>query len=243
MNIDEDPRDLRVGAAPDTRQSRVLQVLNNNNGLMTPPVTQGRPGRANAANGRPRHQCAPRREQIFMALLSYKYSPNDPTQSNNTHIMSSTASLTAIAVLENPRLIPKSKFIVFDTQIYLGSSEPVFIAPLRYFNSDDAEFADISCYSIIIEPARASSTIEIYSQGLTPPDYHVFGDIVWLVPLGSPENFEMCHHAFVHVSGLPTNINKDNSTFKIHAEQYLSATKSPFPGAIPFPRHAALVKV
>ncbi|KAJ6551051.1 hypothetical protein DFH09DRAFT_1086366 [Mycena vulgaris] len=78
-----------------------------------------------------------------------------------------------------------------------------------------------------LRPARTSSTIEVYSQELTPLDYHAFGDIVWLVPLGSPENFGLCHHACVHVSGLPTNINKDDSTFEIHAEQYLSATKSP----------------
>ncbi|KAJ6455610.1 hypothetical protein DFH09DRAFT_1297650 [Mycena vulgaris] len=79
----------------------------------------------------------------------------------------------------------------------------------------------------ISTPARTSSTIEVYSQELIPLDYHAFGDIVWLVPLGSPENFGLCHHTFVHVSGLPTNINKDDSTFEIHAEQYLSATKSP----------------
>ncbi|KAJ7879270.1 hypothetical protein B0H14DRAFT_3435152 [Mycena olivaceomarginata] len=128
--------------------------------------------------------------------------------------MLSAASLTAIAVLENPRLIPKSKFIVFDAQIYLGSSEPILIMSVHYFNTEKTEFADVGVYSIILEE-------------LTPLNYHIFGDIVWLVSLGSPKNFGMCHHAFVYVSGLPNNINTDNSTFEVHMEQYLSANKNP----------------
>ncbi|KAJ7624197.1 hypothetical protein B0H17DRAFT_1218917 [Mycena rosella] len=139
--------------------------------------------------------------------------------------MSSSASLIALAILENPRLIPKSKFIVFDAQIYLGSSEPAIITSLRYFNVNNLTFADVGCYTVVFQPARTSSTIEVYSQDLTPLDFHAFGDIVWIIPLGSPENFDMRHHAVVHVAGLPTNINKDDSTFEIHAAQYLSATK------------------
>ncbi|KAJ7891505.1 hypothetical protein B0H13DRAFT_1887135 [Mycena leptocephala] len=76
------------------------------------------------------------------------------------------------------------------------------------------------------EPARTSPTIEVYSQELTLVDYHVFGDVVWIIPLGSPEGFDMCHHAAVHVAGLAVNIQKEDATFEIHAEQYLSATKT-----------------
>ncbi|KAJ6544501.1 hypothetical protein B0H19DRAFT_1076606 [Mycena capillaripes] len=47
-----------------------------------------------------------------------------------------------------------------------------------------------------------------------------------MVPLESSENFDINYHAVVHVSEVPTNINKDNSTFEIHADRYLSATKN-----------------
>ncbi|KAJ6480066.1 hypothetical protein DFH09DRAFT_1341557 [Mycena vulgaris] len=140
--------------------------------------------------------------------------------------MSSSASIIGVAVLENPRVIPKSKAVVFDAQIYLGSSEPALITSLRYFNTNNIEFTDIGCYMVVIHPARTSPTIEVYSQELTPLDYHAFGDIVWLVPLGSPENFNMRHHATVHVAGAAINVNKDDSTFEIQPVQYLSATRA-----------------
>ncbi|KAJ6455546.1 hypothetical protein C8R47DRAFT_1060777 [Mycena vitilis] len=146
--------------------------------------------------------------------------------------MSSSTSLTAIAVLENPRLIPKSKVVVFDAQIYLGSSEPALISSLRYFNTHDIKFADVGC------PARTSPTIEVWSQEIAPLNYHAFGDIAWLVPLGSPENFNVRHHATVQVAGAAVNVNKDDSTFEIHAVQYLSATRAPdnvFPVRCLFP--------
>jgi hypothetical protein len=64
--------------------------------------------------------------------------------------MSFAACLTAIAVLENPRQIPKSNIIVFDSQVYLGSSDPALIGSLRLFNNDNAEFADVGCYIVVI---------------------------------------------------------------------------------------------
>ncbi|KAJ7898289.1 hypothetical protein B0H14DRAFT_3424660 [Mycena olivaceomarginata] len=140
--------------------------------------------------------------------------------------MSSATSLIAIAVLENPRVIPKTMTVVFDDQIYLGSSEHALLLSLRYFNATDIAFADVGCYSVIIHPARTSPTIEVYSQEFTPVDYHIFGDIVSIIPLGSPENFDLHHHAVVHVCGLPTNIDKKNSTFELHPEQYVAATKT-----------------
>ncbi|KAJ6514152.1 hypothetical protein DFH09DRAFT_1333102 [Mycena vulgaris] len=140
--------------------------------------------------------------------------------------MSFAASLNAIAVLENPRLIPKTKSIVFDAQIYLGSGEPALIASLRYFNADNREFADVSCCSVDIHPARTTPTTKVFSQDLTPVDYHVFGDIVKLVPLGSPENFDLRHHATAHICGLPSNIDENDSTFEIQAVQYLTATRT-----------------
>jgi hypothetical protein len=63
--------------------------------------------------------------------------------------MSST-NLTAVAVLENPRVIPRSKTLVFDAQIFLPSSEPALVGSLRYFNADNVGFDDIGCYAVSV---------------------------------------------------------------------------------------------
>ncbi|KAK6988814.1 hypothetical protein R3P38DRAFT_3331900 [Favolaschia claudopus] len=122
--------------------------------------------------------------------------------------------------------------VVFDGQIYLGSSIGATIGSLRYFSSDNQDFADVGCYCAVIQPARITPTLEVYSQELAPLDYHFFGDIIIL--LGSPDTLNIRTHATVHVCGVSSNINKPNSTFDIEAEQYLSATKTPDNG---FPVH------
>ena len=60
------------------------------------------------------------------------------------------ASLTAIAALGNPRLIPKSKTVILDAQIYVGSPFCEFlIGALRFFNSSNIQFSEEpSLYSI-----------------------------------------------------------------------------------------------
>jgi hypothetical protein len=47
-----------------------------------------------------------------------------------------------------------------------------------------------------------------------------------LMPLGLPENFDLCHQSVVSICGVPTNINCEDATFDLGAEQYVSATKS-----------------
>ncbi|KAJ7239147.1 hypothetical protein C8J57DRAFT_1246187 [Mycena rebaudengoi] len=137
----------------------------------------------------------------------------------------SSVSLSTIAVLENPRQIPKTKTIVFDAQVYLGSSEPALLMSLHYYNADNMEFNDVICCKADIHPARTSPTVEVYSQELTPVDYHAFGDIIHLAPLGSPESFDLCHRPVVHACGPASSIDKQDSTFEINAEQYLSVNK------------------
>ncbi|KAJ6522020.1 hypothetical protein B0H19DRAFT_1277520 [Mycena capillaripes] len=139
----------------------------------------------------------------------------------------SSAAFTGLAVLENPRVIPKTKTVVFDLQAYLPSSQPALIGSIRYFNAENLEFPDVGCYAAWISVARTLPTVEVYSQSLGPADYHIIGDAVWLIPLGSPETFSLNHAVFVHVCGLATNINRDDATFDIVAEQYVSATKKP----------------
>ena len=172
--------------------------------------------------------------------------------------MSSTA-FTGLAVLENPRVIPKTKTVVFDLQACLPSSEPALIGSVRYFNRDNLDFPEVGCYaawisvrsflliffflySNSIQVARTLPTVEVYSQDLGPMDYHVIGDALWvrgmpyytscpdnspkLIPLGSPEDFCLSQPAFVQVCGLAANPNKDDATFEVVAEQYVTATRS-----------------
>ncbi|KAK7002077.1 hypothetical protein R3P38DRAFT_3326648 [Favolaschia claudopus] len=135
----------------------------------------------------------------------------------------SSASIFSLAVLENPRVIEKTKTVVFDGQIYLGSSIGPTIGSLRHFNSDNQDFTDVGCYCAVIQPARTTPTLEVYSQELAPLDYHFFGDnIVSIIPLGPPDSLNIRNHATVHIC----------------VEQYLSATKTPdnvFPVHCVFP--------
>ncbi|KAK7034163.1 hypothetical protein R3P38DRAFT_2519134, partial [Favolaschia claudopus] len=43
----------------------------------------------------------------------------------------------------------------------------------------------------------------------------------------SPDRINLLTHATVHVCGVPSDIDKANSTFNVKAEQYLSATRIP----------------
>ncbi|KAK7034926.1 hypothetical protein R3P38DRAFT_2518738, partial [Favolaschia claudopus] len=76
----------------------------------------------------------------------------------------------------------------------------------------------------------------LYSQELAPLEYPFFGDVI--IPLGSPDSLNIRTHATIDVCGVPSNIDKPNSTFDIKAKQYLSATKTPdnvFPVHCVFP--------
>jgi hypothetical protein len=62
----------------------------------------------------------------------------------------SSATISAIAVFENPRRADKGpKMLMFDAQIYLEGGRPPIVAILRYFNSHDQAFEDVGVYSII----------------------------------------------------------------------------------------------
>ncbi|KAJ7708260.1 hypothetical protein B0H17DRAFT_1125027 [Mycena rosella] len=119
----------------------------------------------------------------------------------------SSAAFTGLAVLENPRIIPKTRTVVFDLQACLPSSEPALIGSIRYFNRDNLDFPEVGCYAAWISVARTLPTAEVFSQDLGPMDYHVIGDAVW-------------------VCGIATNPNKDDATFEVVAEQYVTATRS-----------------
>lgn len=95
---------------------------------------------------------------------------------------------------------------------------------------------------ICFQLARMAPGIETYSQELTASDYHIMGDIIWvcihfvicdrplltvskMTPIGFPEGFEPRQQGFVQLCGVATNINRDDATFNVEAEPYVSAVK------------------
>ena len=53
------------------------------------------------------------------------------------------AFITGLAILANPRVIPGSKTVVIDTQLYIGPTDDnLIIGSLRYFNSANLTFHD-----------------------------------------------------------------------------------------------------
>lgn len=71
--------------------------------------------------------------------------PYHPTTLASLNLIMSAATLTAVAVFENPRKLERGKTIVIDAQIYMGAHPPL-IAALRYFNVNDISFEDIGTY-------------------------------------------------------------------------------------------------
>ncbi|KAJ7302753.1 hypothetical protein DFH08DRAFT_977599 [Mycena albidolilacea] len=128
----------------------------------------------------------------------------------------SFTTLHGLAILENPHIIPKTKTTVFDGQLFLPSTEPALIRSFRYFNENSLNFADV---------ASTTPMVEVYSQTLTPVDYHIRGTFSrQLASLGSPEGFDLCHKSCIAICGVASNINRDTTTFELHAEQYMAAT-------------------
>ncbi|KAF7372299.1 hypothetical protein MVEN_00090000 [Mycena venus] len=143
----------------------------------------------------------------------------------------SSITLHGVAALENPRVIPtkdgkKGKMTVLDGQLFLPSSEPALIGSFHFFNENNLDLPDVGCYSIGVRIARTTPTVEVYSKTLAPVDYHVIGDIFSLIPLGSTDKFDLRHLSSIAICGVPTNIDRDNATFDLNAEQYLHATRS-----------------
>jgi hypothetical protein len=57
--------------------------------------------------------------------------------------MAASASISGLAILANPRILPASRTIVLDVQIYLGpTDEDLLIGSLRFFNSTNLSFDD-----------------------------------------------------------------------------------------------------
>ena len=77
------------------------------------------------------------------------------------------ASITGIAILANPRIIPASKTIVLDVQLYLGpTDEDLLIGSLRYFNSANLNFDDEPNLYVIYATVSTQITIRLNTNKL-----------------------------------------------------------------------------
>lgn len=86
---------------------------------------------------------------------------------SNFTLPSGSATITTIAVLENPRTGESARTVYFDAQLFCVDDkhpdEPGILASLRYFNTKDYTFSDLGAYFIT---AHVSAYLLLFSCGI-----------------------------------------------------------------------------
>ncbi|RDB29439.1 hypothetical protein Hypma_015706 [Hypsizygus marmoreus] len=139
----------------------------------------------------------------------------------------SSANLIGLAVLENPR--PDSG------DLKPGKAPEPILACLRYFNSTDIPFEELGTffvYATVAKMVKGANT-RTTSTTLSDDDYHLVGDIVWLI---AADVEDAKHLPYIQVSGTVKNIKTDDATFEIDAAQYTTPLKDKR-GDSTFPLH------
>ncbi|KAJ3863592.1 hypothetical protein EV359DRAFT_64688 [Lentinula novae-zelandiae] len=142
---------------------------------------------------------------------------------------SGSATLSAIAVLKNPRVLEKGKkIILFDAHLFVyddpqSSNEALML--LRYFNSEDFSFSEQGIYFVQANIARIENDISSsqLSTDLEKADYILIGDAVQLIPLN--DDVDPKYRPFVNLTGVVTSSDDKNHTFEVSAKSYVSALK------------------
>ncbi|KAJ7825214.1 hypothetical protein B0H14DRAFT_2596727 [Mycena olivaceomarginata] len=124
--------------------------------------------------------------------------------------------------LEGPASMPRSS--VNGTSSAARDTAHKIVSACTEFNADNVGFDNIGCYTVSIRVARTLPTVEVYSQNLTPVDYHVMGDIMAHLT-GVTWNFDIRHCGLLTV-GVLSNINRDDLTLTINAQQYVTVMKA-----------------
>ncbi|TFK35968.1 hypothetical protein BDQ12DRAFT_725512 [Crucibulum laeve] len=100
------------------------------------------------------------------------------------------ATITALAILENPQTLPNSsKTYVFDAQIYIGNpAQPSLVGYLHYFNHKNLNFPPTpTFYNIITTIVLMDKAVVIHSAPdcmLDTTDYDFVSDIQKITPRG-----------------------------------------------------------
>ncbi|KAI0291972.1 hypothetical protein BC826DRAFT_1105697 [Russula brevipes] len=143
-----------------------------------------------------------------------------------------SATLIGPVVLENPKAVEGSSHTVqFDGQMWLGPLH-ILTGSFRFFNNGTRSFDDVSHFYAIIHIAKgvAQHNVTAVGPSSTPPDVlastddsshppedHVCGDIVDLLPIPAA----LAEHTPTGVfSGICTDSNKADGSFHITASQY-----------------------
>ncbi|KAF9492065.1 hypothetical protein BDN71DRAFT_1433472 [Pleurotus eryngii] len=139
--------------------------------------------------------------------------------------MSSQASATIIglAVLENPRCFDNKQpnSIVFDAQFYLAPHVPL-VVQLRYYNAKQEEFDSMGQYVVCSTIAKTQPGAKLGSLEIKPDDYHVVGDIIWLICVSATKQ-QLRNRPWISVSGAAIIPSNDSSTFHVNAVQFTHA--------------------
>lgn len=88
----------------------------------------------------------PRGSKMSSTIYHLQF-PNTSYRSSDYSTSMSSATITGIAVFENPRMIERTKVIVVDAQMYLGADTSLSLA-LRYFNQNDLCFDEMGLYFV-----------------------------------------------------------------------------------------------
>ncbi|KAF7973540.1 hypothetical protein HWV62_14896 [Athelia sp. TMB] len=111
----------------------------------------------------------------------------------------SSASVTAVAVLESPRQVEgQPKTIIFDAQLYQGLEQQPLVAHLRYFNENDLSFTDdVGVYFLHAAVAKAVKGADLLPSNANIV-YDLVGDILFLYPAPGTEPTYL---PWVHIAG------------------------------------------
>ncbi|KAF8148447.1 hypothetical protein B0H34DRAFT_264632 [Crassisporium funariophilum] len=130
--------------------------------------------------------------------------------------MSSQAAATIIgvAVLENPRLYDTKQpnSIAFNAQFFLAPHVSL-VAHLRYYNAKGETFDSMGQYMVCSTLAKTQNGAKLGDKDIKPEDYHVVGDIIWLIPVSAAKE-QLRNRPWVSISGAATIPSKDSSTFQ-----------------------------
>ncbi|KAJ7264324.1 hypothetical protein C8J57DRAFT_1512398 [Mycena rebaudengoi] len=136
------------------------------------------------------------------------------------------ATINCIAVLENPRKTDaaKLKTIALDGQVFLNGSSPSLIGFFHYYNTTDIQFeTDVpEAYMVWAKVSEMENQVELHQEGLKNDEYHIMGDIISLSKLGPADTVDLGHHAVLHTIGIASNINKQDYTFDVCTEQWVT---------------------
>ncbi|KAK0226422.1 hypothetical protein IW262DRAFT_1294615 [Armillaria fumosa] len=144
--------------------------------------------------------------------------------------MTGCASLSAVAVLENPRAIENSKTVLFDAHLYFQDTHgpDPGLASLRYYNAGEHSFEQVGVYFVHVNIARMEHEVSSVAvlDGLSKEKYVLVGDIVSIIPAAVRDIADVKYRPFVNVSGIVTSVNNTDKTFHLAPETYVHALKN-----------------